>query len=465
MLNLHFHGAAQTTTGSMHIVEWDGHRILLDCGTLQGHRKETFERNRHFPFNPADIDAVVLSHAHIDHSGNLPTLVAQGFRGPIYATPATIDLCDIMLRDSAHIQETDTERVNRRRKAEGKKLFELLYTLDDVERTLRQFRPLPYHETIELLPGLKLTLYNAGHILGAASVCLDYKRGGKPRRLLFSGDIGQRRMPILDAPETVPNVNVLLTECTYGDREHPVEQSVEARLRDYIDFICRHRSKLIVPTFSVGRTQQLLFYLNRLAMRGKIPEIPIVVDSPLANKATDIYERHPECYNDKARALLEIDKHPFDFPGLRETASADESKALNTQSGPMVILAASGMCEAGRILHHLKNNAGDPLSVILFVGFQAEGTLGRRIVDGADTIKVFGDEYELRSSVYTINALSGHTDRTGLLEYAKALQPSLQRVFCVHGEPAYCEAHAAQLRDLGISKIDIPAPGDRFENV
>ncbi len=465
MLNLVFYGAAQTTTGSMHIVEWDKRRILLDCGILQGHRKEAFEYNRHFPFNPADIDAVVLSHAHIDHSGNLPTLVAQGFRGPIYATPATIDLCDIMLRDSAHIQETDVARVNRRRKAEGRKPFELLYTLDDVERTLRHFRPLPYHEPLEILPGLRVTLYNAGHILGAASVCLDYERGRKPRRLLFTGDIGQRNMPILQPPETVPGVHVLLTECTYGDRDHPAEESVEARLRDYVSFICQHHSKLIVPTFSVGRTQQLLFFLNHLVERHKIPAIPVIVDSPLANRATSVYEHHVECFNARARALVESGDRPFDFPGLRATASAEESMALNGKPGPMVILAASGMCEAGRILHHLKNNAGDPLNILLFVGFQAESTLGRRIVDGAKTIKVFNDEYPLRATVYTINALSGHADRTGLREYAQALGPSVQQAFCIHGEPAYCEAHAAQLRELGIRKVEIPSPRQRFENV
>ena len=465
MLNLHFHGAARTTTGSMHIVEWNGQKILLDCGTLQGHRKESFERNRHFPFNPASISAVILSHAHIDHSGNLPTLVKQGFRGPIYATPATIDLCDIMLRDSAHIQETDVARVNRLRIAEGRKPFELLYTMADVDRTMPLFRPLQYHEPLEILPGLRVTLYNAGHILGAASVVLDYDRGRKPRRLLFTGDIGQRRMPILQAPETVPGVHVMLTECTYGDRDHPAEDSVDGRLRDYISFICQHGSKLIVPVFSVGRTQQLLFFLNRLVERGKVPRIPVFVDSPLANRATEVYERHPECFNERARALVESGDRPFDFPGLRATASAAESMALNDRPGPMVILSASGMCEAGRILHHLKNNAGDPLNLILFVGFQAEGTLGRRIVDGARKIKVFNVEYPLKATVYTINALSGHADRTGLREYARALCPGLQQAFCVHGEMAYCEAHAAQLRELGIPKVEIPDAGQRFENV
>ncbi len=465
MLNLHFHGAAQTTTGSMHIVEWNRRRILLDCGTLQGHRKETFERNRHFPFNPKDIDAVFLSHAHIDHSGNLPTLVKQGFHGPIYATPATIDLCDIMLHDSAHIQETDVARVNRRRIAERRTPFEVLYDESDVDSTMRLFRPLPYHETLEVLPGLKVTLYNAGHLLGAAAICLDYERGRKPRRLLFSGDIGQNGMPILEGPEAVPRVDVLLTECTYGDRDHPVEDSVEARLRDYVSFACRHHSKIIVPTFSVGRTQQLLFFLNRLVERGKIPAIPIIVDSPLAHNATRIYRAHPECFNPRARALLESGDDPFRFPGLRFTATAAESMELNTQSGPMMILAASGMCEAGRVLHHLKNNAGNPLTTVLFVGFQAEGTLGRRIVDGADVIQVFGEEYPMNATVYTINALSGHADRRGLKAYAAALLPSLKQAFCVHGEPAYCEAHAAQLRDLGIRDIQIPAPGQKFENV
>ena len=465
MLTLQFFGAAQTTTGSMHLVDWNGHRFLLDCGTLQGHRKETFERNRNFPFRPADIEAVVLSHAHVDHSGNLPTLVRQGFRGRIYATPATIDLCDLMLRDSAHIQKADVERVNRRRKAERKVPFELLYDEEDVDRTMGLFTPLDYHESFELAPGLRLTLFNAGHILGAAQVCLDYGRGGRHRRLLFSGDIGQRHMPILQDPETVPDVDVLLTECTYGDRVHPSEESVEGRLRDYVSFICQHQSKLIVPAFSVGRTQQLLFYLNHLVERGKIPAIPVFVDSPLAHKATGVYRRHPECFNERARALLASGDDPFRFPGLRFTASAAESMALNDASGPMAIIAASGMCEAGRVLHHLKNNAPDPLNIVLIVGFQAEGTLGRRIVDRTKTIKVFNEEYPLRASVYTINALSGHTDRNGLRAYAEALRPRLARVFCVHGEPDYCEAHAEQLRKIGIPKVEIPVRGQKFQDV
>ena len=465
MLNLQFFGAAQTTTGSMHLVDWDGHLFLLDCGTLQGHRKETFERNRNFPFRPADIEAVVLSHAHVDHSGNLPTLVRQGFRGRIYATPATIDLCDLMLRDSAHIQKNDVERVNRWRKAQHKVPFELLYEEEDVDRTMQLFTPVDYHEPVELAKGLRMTFYNAGHILGAAQVCLDYERGGKPRRLLFSGDIGQRNMPILQDPETVPGVDVLLTECTYGDRNHPTEESVSARLRDYVSFICQHNSKLIVPAFSVGRTQQLLFYLNNLVERHKIDPIPVYVDSPLAHKATGVYRRHPECYNERAQALVAAGDDPFRFPGLHFTASVEDSMALNTTPGPMAIIAASGMCEAGRVLHHLKNNATDPLNIVLIVGFQAEGTLGRRIVEGIKVLKIFNEEYKLRASVFTINALSGHTDRTGLRAYAAALRPRLQHAFCVHGEPEYCEAHAQQLRELGIPKVEIPVRGQKYQNV
>ncbi len=465
MLNLTFHGAAQTTTGSMHLVEWNGKKILLDCGVVQGHRKEAFERNRNFPFHPREIDAVVLSHAHIDHSGNLPTLVHQGFRGPIYATPATRDLCDLMLRDSAHIQEADLERVNRSRKKEGKVPFEMLYELADVDDTMRLFRPLPYGETREVAPGLRLTLHNAGHILGAATVCLDYTRGGKPRRLLFTGDIGLPGRPILADPERVEGVQVLITESTYGDREHPSEESVDARLKDYVTHICQQKSKLIIPSFSVGRTQQLLFYFNRLVERGKIPAIPIFVDSPLATKATSVYRGHPECFNPNARSMIAHGDDIFQFPGLDFTASADESKALNDRPGPMVIISASGMCEAGRVLHHLKNNIEDPRSIVLIVGFQAENTLGRKIVERVDPIKIFGDDYALNASVYTVNALSGHADRTGLRKFAESLGPSVTQAFCVHGEQPYCEAHAAQLRELGIARVDIPARGQTFENV
>ncbi len=465
MLNLTFHGAAQTTTGSMHQVRLHDRTVLLDCGLFQGRRKEAFERNRTLPFNPRSIDAVVLSHAHIDHSGNLPSLVRQGFRGAIHATSATRDLCEIMLRDSAHLQERDVELVNRRRIKEGKVPFELLYDQSDVDKTMGLFQCVEYGEQVEVVPGLKLRPYDAGHILGSATVALDYERGGKPRRLLFTGDLGQAGMPILRDPEPVPDVDVLITESTYGDRLHPSQDNVRGRLKDYLTHIHQHRSKLIIPAFSVGRTQQLLYLLNALVESGQVPRTPVVVDSPLSRAATGVHANHRECFNQRALDRLAAGDDPFHFPGMRFTTSVDDSKALNDAPGPMVILSASGMCEGGRILHHLKNTVGDPSTIILIVGFQAEHTLGRRIVERRDPLRIFGDEYPLRATVFTINALSGHADRAGLLAYYKALGPRLGHAFCVHGEMAYCEANADQLRELGVRRIDIPAPGDSFENV
>lgn len=465
MFNLTTHGAAQTTTGSMHLVEYGGKRVLLDCGLYQGRRKEAFERNRTLPFLPRQLDAVVLSHAHIDHSGNLPTLVRQGYRGPIYATGATRDLCEVMLRDSAHLQEQDVEFVNKKRVKEGKTPFELLYDQHDVDVAMGLFRSLDYGTQVPIEGGLRLTFHDAGHILGSATVALDYARGGKPRRFLFTGDLGQADMPILRDPEPVPNVDVLLTESTYGDRRHPTHDNVKGRLKDYLTHIHQHRSKLVIPAFSVGRTQQLLYLLNELVDRRQVPQTPIYVDSPLSRAATGVHANHRECFDGEALAMLARGDDPFMFPGLRFTTSVDESKALNHAPGPMVIISASGMCEAGRILHHLKNNVGDPSNIILIVGFQAEHTLGRRIVERVTPLHIFGEEYDLRATVFTINALSGHADQQGLLDFYKGLGGRIGHALCVHGELAHCEANAAQLRALGVPKVDIPAAGQRFEDV
>ena len=349
MLNLRFVGAAKTTTGSMHSVEFDGHRILLDCGLLQGHRKEAFEANRALPFPADSIDAVILSHAHIDHSGRLPALVRAGYRGPIYSTPATRDLCDAMLRDSAFLQARDVEYVNKTRRKQGKKPFELLYDIPDVDATMRLFRTFGYGETAEVAPGLKATFNDAGHILGSATIALDYLKWGKPRRLLFTGDLGRSGdKPLLGAPVPVEGVDVLMIESTYGDRDHPADENVTGRLKDYVSFIVQHRSRLVVPAFSVGRTQQLLRFLDKLRSSGKIPPVPVYVDSPLSAKATEIHKAHPECFAGPVREALLRGEDPFSFPDLRFITTVEQSMALNDKPGPMVILSASGMCEGGR---------------------------------------------------------------------------------------------------------------------
>ena len=466
MLNLRFVGAARTTTGSLHSIEYDGHRVLVDCGLLQGHRKESFEANRAMPFPAGSVDAIVLTHAHIDHSGRLPAFVKAGYRGPIYATPATRDLCDAMLRDSAYLQAKDVEYVNKKRREQRKTPFELLYDIPDVENSMALFRTLDYGETREIVPGLSVTFRDAGHILGSASVTLDYLKWGKPRRLLYTGDLGRSgEKPLLRPPEPVEGVDALITESTYGDRDHPADENVRGRLKDYVTFIAQHHSKLVVPAFSVGRTQQVLRFLDGLFASGAVPQVPVYVDSPLSAKSTEIHKRHPECFNDRIRTMLERGEDPFSFPGLRFIQTVEESMALNSKPGPMIILSASGMCEGGRILHHLKNTVGDPLNLVLFTGFQAEGTLGRRIVDGATEVKIYGEMYPLRATVFTINGLSAHADRTGLTEYARSLGRSVRRAFCVHGEEKYCEAHRENLLSLGIKRVDIPVKGQLFEDV
>lgn len=468
MFQIQFQGAAQTTTGSMHIVDVNGLRILLDCGMYQGHRKEAFERNRQLAVDAASVDCVLLSHAHIDHSGNLPSLVRAGYRGPIYTTEATRDLCNPMLHDCAYITKHDVEIVNRRRQAEGKHLFEPLYLEEDVERTLGLMQGVPYKRFVDLGKGVGAVFHNAGHILGSALVEIFAKQpNGTFRRLLFSGDLGQPGQPIIPPPEVIEGPDVLLVESTYADRNHPPRANVCGRLRDYILDIVQQRAKLIIPAFSVGRTQQILFFLNQLLREGKIPQIPIYVDSPLSLKATQIYAKHTACYGEGASELLRQGIDLFKMPGLQFLATPEQSKQLNHARGPMIIVAASGMCEGGRILHHLQNGVGDPRNIILIVGYQAEGTLGRRIVELKSPLKILGEEFELQARVHTINALSAHADRTALRDWVQAVnvKGQVKHVFAVHGELEKVTAMCQILREVGYKNPIAPAPGAIFRGL
>lgn len=468
MFQITFQGAARTTTGSLHIVDVNGLRILLDCGLYQGHRKEAFERNRTLGVDASTVDCVLLSHAHIDHSGNLPSLIRAGYRGPIYTTEATRDLCDPMLRDCAYINQHDVEIVNRKRAQQGKTLFEPLYTEPDVAQTLSQMVGVPYKRAIDLGKNVFAVFHNAGHILGSALVEIGVRQpNGTLRRLLFSGDVGQPGQPIIPPPDVVTGADILLVESTYADRDHPPRANILGRLRDYVLDIVQQKSKLIVPAFSVGRTQQMLFFLNQLLREGRIPQIPIYVDSPLSLKATKVYAKHTACYGEAASALLRQGIELFKMPGLQFLSTAEESKQLNKAKGPMIILAASGMCEGGRILHHLQNGVGDPRNIILIVGYQAEGTLGRRIVNFQSPLKILGDEFELQARVHTINALSAHADRTALREWVRAVnaQKSVKHVFAVHGEPEKVEAMCAILREEGYPNPIAPAPGAIYKGL
>lgn len=463
-MKITFHGAAHTTTGSMHLVEANGKRILLDCGLYQGRRKEAFEKNRNLPIDPKTIDYVILSHAHIDHSGNLPQLVRQGFRGRVFARQATVELCDILLRDSCFLQKRDLEYVNKKRRRDGKNLFEPLYDESDVDILMQLFVPIHLHAPREIAPGITLEFFNAGHILGSALVQLDIRsQQGRRHRLLFSGDLGQPDQPILRHFEYPSGADILLIESTYADKLHPPADDVEAKIEGLLKHIDRHNSKLIIPAFSVGRTQQIIWYLNRILARGKFPrEVKLFIDSPLSQKATKIYAQHREVYNAEARRMIASGKDPLNFPGMTYIASPEESKALNEQPGPMIIIAASGMCEGGRIVHHLKNSLTDENNIVLIVGYQAENTLGRRIVEKRNPLKMLGEEIELKAQVEVINALSAHADKNGLVDWLDEIKDNVRHAFAVHGETEKVTAMAELLKAHGIANAHAPHPGETF---
>ena len=462
-MKLTFYGATGTTTGSMHVLEANGSRVMLDCGLYQGRRKEAFERNRNMPLDVGGIDACILSHAHIDHSGNLPSLVKAGYRGPIIATPATRDLCEIMLADSAYLQVQDVRYVNKRRVRQGKNPFEPLYTPEDVPPTIQAFRTLPYGHPQEVVPGVTLTFMDAGHILGSAFVVLDVTEDGSTQRLFFTGDVGRAEMPILRDPDPPHDVDVLVTESTYGNRLHPARQDVKAELAALCEQIMRDSARLVVPAFSVGRTQQLVYLLNELYAEGQLDGLPVFVDSPLSTRATEVHQRHPECYDQETQELLRQGEDPFRFPELSYVADVSESKTLNTMRGPVAILSASGMCEGGRILHHLKHTVEDERNVVLIVGYQAEHTLGRRIVEGVSPLRIFGEDYELRAQVRVINALSAHADRNELTALYREMGPEVDCAFVVHGEPEASAELSRVLDELGAARVVLPEQGREYE--
>jgi metallo-beta-lactamase family protein len=464
-MKITFYGAAQTTTGSMHLVEANGKKILLDCGLYQGHRKEAFEKNRNLPVDARSIDYVILSHAHIDHSGNLPQLVRQGFRGRVFARQATMELCDVLLRDSCFLQKRDLEYVNKKRRRDGKKLFEPLYDERDVDMLMQLFSPTHMHQPREIARGITLEFFNAGHILGSALVQLDVRSDhGHNHRLLYSGDLGQPDQPILRHFEYPSGADILLVESTYADRVHPPADDVETRLAELLQYIDRRNSKLLIPAFSVGRTQQIIYYLNRLAEKGKVPrEIKVYIDSPLSQKATRIYADHREVYNAEARRMIAEGKDPLSFPGMLFVGTPEESMALNDAAGPMIIIAASGMCEGGRVVHHLKNCISNPDNVVLIVGYQAENTLGRRVVEKRNPLKIFGEEVELNARVEVINALSAHADRNGLSDWIEEIKDNVRHAFAIHGEPEKVSAMAELLKSKGVQHAVAPMPGQTFK--
>lgn len=439
-MKIKFCGAAGTTTGSQHLVEVNGSRILLDCGMFQGRREESLRVNREFPYyDPKDITCVVLSHAHIDHSGNLPNLVKNGFDGNIYCTPATRDLCGVMLSDAARIQEHDCAFINKMNARNGVHgpLAVPNYSPQDAEMCMRLFACYNYDRPVPLVPGVTLRFFDAGHILGASQVCLDIvdEEDGKTKRLLFSGDVGRGNNELLCDPYAVPNVDILIMESTYGGRSHESPPRDDEMFCECIRRALERGGSIYIPAFAVERTQQLLYLLHRAFQENKLPMMHVYVDSPMAVSATEIYRNHPECFNHEVYEFLFREKDPFGFEHLRLIRSVEESQGLNKMSEQGIVISASGMCEAGRILHHLANNISNPHNTVLFVGYCAPSTLGRKIMDGKKKVPILGKEYTVRATIEEMDSFSGHADHDELLSYFGKMGGARSKVFLVHGEP------------------------------
>ena len=467
-MKLTFWGAAQTVTGSMHELTHRGERFLLDCGLYQGRRKEAFAKNSTFPFAAEQVKSVLLSHAHTDHAGNIPTLVKNGFRGPIWANAATADLCGSMLRDSANIQEKDAEFLARRNakrrrlelEGEDLEIVQPLYGMKDAEQALEQFRVIASsHAVHEVAEGLLCQRFDAGHMLGSTAMVME----GDGCRLAFSGDVGRVGLPIIRDPESLPAVDYLIMESTYGNRLHAQSEAVEDKLAAVIKRTVERGGKIIVPAFAVGRTQQVVLMLHGLMKQGRLPSIPIFVDSPLAVNVTEVFRRHPECFDEHILEYLKAGEDPFGFSRLKYVRDVADSKALNDLRGPMVIISSSGMCEAGRILHHLRNNIGDPRNTVLITGYQAEHTLGRRIVEKAPEVNIFGEPYRLRAEVVSLTELSGHADQLELLAWMKPMVGKLKRVFLVHGELLPATTLAKLIEEEYHLPVTVAARGESFD--
>lgn len=461
-MKVQFLGATRTTTGSMYLLDIGGRSMLLECGLFQGRRDESMERNRSFPFDPSALECVVLSHAHIDHCGNLPNLGKNGFTGNVYSTFATRDLASIMLADSAHIQEYDAKYVSKKRAKKGLPPVEALYSRRDAERVIRQFVAVDYGRSLPIMEGVTLTFRDAGHILGSAQVVLDVREEGRTFRYLFSGDIGRGGHEILRDPEPVEDVDFLQIESTYGGRLHADRIDSRASMAAAVNETVKQNGKVIIPAFSVGRTQLIVYTLHQLTLEGVIPEVPVFVDSPLSVNATEVFRLHPECFNEEVYTFLQETANPFGMEHLTYIRHVKRSMELNDLKGPAIIISSSGMCEAGRVRHHLKNHIGDERNLVLFVGYCAENTLGARIVAGDSSVKIFGDPQPVKARVASIDAFSGHADRDELLGYLGSLGGDIKRICVVHGEEEQSLAFAGALESAKPSaEVIVPVPGQK----
>ncbi|WP_457565216.1 MBL fold metallo-hydrolase RNA specificity domain-containing protein [Caldithrix abyssi] len=463
-VELYSHGAAQEVTGSKHFIKVQGRQIMIDCGAFQGKRKEADEKNRNWSFNASEVHAAILTHAHFDHSGLLPLLIKNGYEGNVYSTPASRDLSSLIMMDSAHIQAKDIEFLKKKAKKRGE-VFEKqpLYTEDDVARTLDHFITVSYHRPFWVEEGVKATFYDAGHILGSASILLEINRNGQQMRIGFSGDLGRKNLPIIRDPEVLPDVDYLIMESTYGHRLHDPIESAMDKLAEVINRTAQRGGKIIIPAFAVERTQELIYFIHLLHDQKRIPEIPVYVDSPMAVNATAIFRVHQECYDQETReAFLQHHKNPFGFNEVRYITNVEESKKLNGLTEPAIIISSSGMCEAGRILHHLANNIENPLNTIMIVGFMAEHTLGRRIKEEQPEVKIFGEYYKLKAEVVTMNAFSAHADYSEIMDYVEQLNfKKLKRIFLVHGEPD-AQANLKKLLEAKNYSVTILRYGENY---
>lgn len=459
-MKLEFHGAARSVTGSMHVLESGGSRVLLDCGLFQGRREEANRINRTLPFAAKAIRATILSHAHIDHSGNLPNLVKSGFRGKIWATAPTAELAALMLRDSARIQEGDAEYLNK--KFPRGPRIEPNYNAKDAERAIERFEPVDYHAWFEPAPGVRARFLDAGHILGSGLIEIEASEGGVTRRIVFTGDLGRRGIPILRDPEAIPACDVLISESTYGDRTHPNSEGIEADLENVLRGCVAEKGRLIIPAFSIGRSQNAVYGLAKLIRAGRIPAIPVFVDSPLAVEATKLVAKHPEVYDKEMRQVIAEQGSPLFFRGVRYVESVEESKSLNRMPNPIIIISASGMCESGRVLHHLKHAVESSCNVVALVGFQAVHTLGRKLQDGWKRVRILGEEHEVRAKIVRFSGLSAHADREDLLAAMRPLKKSVKTVFLVHGEEDASESLRGALVGEGFGRVEVPERGSSF---
>jgi metallo-beta-lactamase family protein len=460
MIKITFTGAARDVTGSRHLLELNTHKMLLDCGLYQGRRQETYARNLNFPFNPAELEALFLSHAHIDHIGNVPNLVRQGFQGDIHCTAATADLANVMLMDAAHIQESDAAFVNKINKKKNQGSVTPLYTRADIPPVLKLLASHGYDRYFRPLEDVRAVFRDAGHVLGSAITVLDIHDDGRHVGLCYTGDLGREGLPLIRDPFVVKDADVLIIESTYGNRVHGQYGQIHDKIAKVINQTVARKGKMIIPSFALERTQEVVYTLHQLRLENKIGDFPIFVDSPLATDATDIFRLHPECFDDATNEFIRTVDDPFGFRHLTYTRTTEESKMINNMPGPLMVIAGSGMAENGRVLHHLKNNIEDPKNTVMIVGWQSENTLGRKIADKLPQVPIFGELYNLKAQVEVFDEFSAHADHDDLVNWVK--QGKWQKIFVVHGEESSSLAIAKDYQDMGFKDVIVPELGQSY---